>query len=121
MGFKDPLELGYERTFKTKKHDRTDGYALVGDAFTAYLYNLRFQMRACLDKSEKARDTFYVLKDAYEGERNLTGPELEAAMKNNAKAQAAVADNIMYDRWATKYAAVLQAEIAYANFTGRMC
>lgn len=72
------------------------------------------EMRRCLKKSERARDTYYALQDAYKG-RGLEGFELDEALKTNREAQAAISDNQMYDRWTTKYAAVVQAETAAYN------
>lgn len=72
------------------------------------------EMRRCLKKSEAARDTYYALQDAYKS-RGLEGFELDEALKTNREAQAAVSDNQMYDRWATKYAAIVQAETAAYN------
>jgi len=112
----DPAELGIERTFRNSKRQAV---VVFREEFIQYLDDLRFEMRQCLDKSEKARDTYYMLKQAYQHEKGLSGAELERAMdRPGSRAQSAVSDNIMYDRWAAKYAAIIQAEIAYANYAG---
>lgn len=115
FGFDDPIVLGYERTFKNSRQKDT---TITRDDFCDYLNYLRYEMRKCLDKSEKARDTYYAYRDAFADERGLTGFELDEALKVKREAQAAISDNQMYDRWAQKYASVLQAEAAYATFVG---
>jgi hypothetical protein len=70
------------------------------------------EMRRCLRESERARDTFYKIRDEYREVEGLRGAELDIALTTNTKAKAAVADNVMYDRWATKYAGVVQTEIS---------
>lgn len=120
IGFKDPAEFGFKRLFKDP--DRKGGsewpHVIPKDMLPQYLDELRMLMRKYLDLSEKARDSYYLIKQAYAKEQHLGSVELDAALQRNTKAQKAVSDNIMYDRWATKYAAVLQAEIAYATFMG---
>lgn len=122
VGFEDPVELGFARTFRKPGpfggHLGRDQHVVAAKDFPAYLDELRILMRKCLDNSEKARDTYYALKDAYQKEKGLEGHALDEALKLNAKAQKAISDNVMYDRWAMKYAEVLQAEVAYANFMG---
>jgi len=114
---KDPFEVDYERTFRNSKRD-TDKYVVTAEDFLTYLGDLRHEMRRCLDASEKARDTYRMIKAAFRAERQLTTTEIDEMMKRNPKAVSAASDNIMYDRWAAKYAEIIQAEIAYANFMG---
>lgn len=80
------------------------------EAITVHIKYLRKEMRECLKKSEEARDDFYRVKDAYSLE-GLSGYALDAALSDNRDAQRAVANSVLYDRWTTKYAAVLQAEL----------
>lgn len=118
FGFDDPTEFGYVRLF-TKFGVKSDGSHIIpADKFPQYLDALRMLMRKYLDLSEKARDSYYLLKKSYEEERGLGGFEVDAALQRDAKAQKAISDNQMYDRWATKCATVLQAEVAYATFMG---
>jgi len=73
------------------------------------------EMRRTLRKSEQARDRYYDTVDAYKTQRGLTGFELDKAVEADRIAQGAISDSQLYDRWATKYAAVVQAEIAAYN------
>lgn len=114
----DPAEFGRTRTFKKEPGDKAPDYRVSREAFQFYLSDLRMEMRKCLDKSERYRDTFCLIEDSYREEQLLAPHQVDARMKTNAEAMSAQALNAMYDRWAQKYAEVIQAEIAYANFMG---
>lgn len=114
----DPAEFGRMRTFKKEPGDKEPDYRISREAFQFYLAELRMEMRKCLDKSERYRDIFWLIEDGYQREQLLAPHQVDARMKINAEAMSAQALNAMYDRWAMKYAEVIQAEVAYADFMG---
>lgn len=73
--------------------------------------DLVVKMRRSLRRSEEANALYNSIRGELK-EKNLSRGDLAARLDNNFDAKVAVADNIMYDRWATKYAAIVSAEIA---------
>lgn len=100
------------------KRDKEIFAHVVDKTFVERLKYLRFQMYQALIKSERARDTYYATVDAYKA-KGLRGIELEQELKLDRVAQNAISDSQLYDRWATKYAAVIQSEAAMQQFTAR--
>ena len=76
-----------------------------------YIAGLILEMRKCLTWSEDARDKYYAVKDGYKS-KGLKRGEIAVSMGTDFDAKCAVSDSQLYDRWATKYAAVVSAEIA---------
>jgi len=76
-----------------------------------YISSLILEMRKCLTESEAARDRYYAVKDDYKS-RGMRRGEIAVSMGTDFDAKCAVSDSQLYDRWATKYAAVVSAEIA---------
>jgi hypothetical protein len=77
-----------------------------------YIVGLVAEMRRCLRESEKARDRFYEVRDALKRERGKSGAQLDHEMSIDINAKMAVSNSQLFDRWATKYAAIVQAEIS---------
>lgn len=69
------------------------------------------EMRRCLRASEEARDAFNAIKGGYKERKGLSRGELAAAMDSDFDAKVAIADSQLYDRWTSKYAAVVAAEL----------
>lgn len=76
-----------------------------------YIKGLVTEMRHVLKKSEEARDTYYRRKKELR-EKGMSASEADiAASQSDYIAKCAISDSQLYDRWATKYAAVVQAEL----------